>query len=620
MNIVGSVRSIGLTFRRDAVWAPRPEFAPAALAIGALALWAMSLRAIRIDRIDDLGLISALPAPFFAALVMLTVGYCWALRQRPLSVPLLAIMVVFLIVMLYGVASFVEGMPRYHSVWKHFGVIDYIQRTGQVNPRIDAYFNWPGFFILFAFIADIAGLQDWPRFANWIPVFLNLIYLGPLLMVLRAGTKDKRLIWLAIWLFYLTNWIQQDYFSPQGFNYFFYLVIIAILVTWFKIGLDAPHPILKRLGVLACIERVPRKLRAWLTPTDGETMAIEPWRRRGLLAIVMAVYVTVVASHQLTPFAVLGSVTLLVVFSRTSARWLPVAMVIVAALWIQYMSVAYMAGHGEELVSQVGNVSEAVGANAGSRFAGSQGHMIVVYMRSLMTVALWGLAFLGVIRRLRHGHRDLTFALLAAAPFPLLILQPYGGEMALRVYFFALPFMAFFAAALVYPTPTVGASARATGVIGVLSAALLVAFFITRYGNEKMDYATQSELDAANYIYRVAPPGSLFLVGTANTAWRYRDYEKYSYRTLTNELLWRDGPIERNVDEIARIMDSQRYPATYLLITGSQTANDDLFYLFPVPLSDLEQAMIDSHEFTEVYSNGNAHVFTVNKSPIGPPP
>ncbi|HEX5498746.1 MAG TPA: hypothetical protein VFX03_05945, partial [Thermomicrobiales bacterium] len=144
--------------------------------------------------------------------------------------------------------------------------------------------------------------------------------------------------------------------------------------------------------------------------------------------------------------------------------------------------------------------------------------------------------------------------------------------------------------------------------------------FITRYGNEKMDYATQAELDAANYIYRVAPPGSLFLVGTANTAWRFRDYEKYSYRTLTNELLWRDGPIERNVDAIARLMDSDRYPATYLLITSSQIANDDLFYLFPSPLSDLEQGMIDSDAFTEVYSNGGAFVFTLNKSPLGRSP
>ncbi len=620
MNIGGSVRSIGLTLRHEAVWAPRPTFGPGALALGAVALWIASLRGIQIDRIDDLGLISALPPLFFVSLVVLTIGFCWTLRLRPLPVALLAFEIVVLIVMLYGVASIVEGMPRYHSVWKHFGVIDYIQRTGQVNPRIDAYFNWPGFFILFAFVADVAGLQNWPQFANWIPVFLNLIYLGPLLVLLRSATKDNRVIWLAIWLFYLTNWIQQDYFSPQGFNYFFYLVIIAILLTWFKIGPGEPHPILRRLRVLAIVDHVPRKLRGWLTPTDSEPTSLSPWRRRGMLAIVIAIYVAVVASHQLTPFAVLGSVTLLVMFNRTSGRGLPILMGVLAALWLKFMSDAYLAGHGEALMSQVGNVNEAVGANAGSRFAGSQGHMIVVYTRSLMTVALWGLAFLGGIRRIRRGHRDLTFALLAAAPFPLLILQPYGGEMALRVYFFALPFMAFFAAALFYTTPEVGASRRTTAVIGALSAALLAAFFVTRYGNEKMDYATPAELDAANYIYRVAPPGSLFLVGTANTAWRYRDYEKFNYKSLTNELVWQDGPIENNVDEIARLMDSHRYPATYLLITGSQTANDNLFYLFPVPLADIEQAMIDSNQFIEVYDNDNAIVFMLNKSPLGPRP
>ncbi len=116
---------------------------------------------------------------------------------------------------------------------------------------------------------------------------------------------------------------------------------------------------------------------------------------------------------------------------------------------------------------------------------------------------------------------------------------------------------------------------------------MLGAFFVTRYGNEMMDYATKEEVDAANYLYSVAPPGSLFLVGTANTPLRFQDYEKYRYRSLNNELQWQDGPAANNVDAVAHLMKSKRFPATYLVITRSQIANDNLFWLFPSPLSDL---------------------------------
>ena len=109
------------------------------------------------------------------------------------------------------------------------GIIDYIQRNNAFNLFIDqlpAYHNWPGFFALNAFLVDVAGL-DSAELCGLGPRVLNLIDLGALLIILRSTLRDRRAIWLAIWLFFATNWVGQDYFSPQATNYFLHLVILG---------------------------------------------------------------------------------------------------------------------------------------------------------------------------------------------------------------------------------------------------------------------------------------------------------------------------------------------------------------------------------------------------------
>lgn len=616
MNI-RALTAVGPTSIRTRRLPPSTVLGPVLLTLCAAALWAVSLGQIDIAQVTDIGLISVLPIPFFVALGVLTTSFCLTLGQERGRVPLLLLHVGVLIVMLYGAPALIEEMPRFHSVWKHLGVADYIRRTGIVNPRIDAYFNWPGFFILFAFLSDAAGVQNWRDLVAWVPVVLNVVSLGPLLLIFGSATHDKRLVWLAVWFFYLANWVGQDYFSPQGFNYVLHLAILGILVTWFRVPAGERHPLLVRARVPDLFARLPERIRRF-APTDLPPRSVGPWQRRGLLVLILALYLVTVSSHQLTPFATLGSVIGLVVFHRSTARTLPFIMAVMAALWLRYMAEAYMAGHGSTLASQVGDLDKAVNDNATTRLGGSQGHTIVVYARSLMTLVLWGLAALGGMRRLRHGHRDLTYALLAAAPFPLVVLQPYGGEMLLRVYLFTLPFMAFFTAALFFPASAVGRSRWTTLLVGVLSLALLGAFFITRYGNERMDHATPQEVAAAEHLYDMAPPGSLLLVGTTNTPLRFRDYEKYRTRSLATQLVWElDAPIERNLEAVAEVMNNPSAPATYLFITRSQIANDELFGVYPIRLADLARAMAASDLFTVPYANEHGAIFELNRSSPG---
>src|SRR5215469_4462074 len=164
-------------------------------------------------------------------------------------------------------------------------------RTGTVAPDLDAYFNWPGFFALAAFVTQVAGYHTILSYAAWAPVFFNLIYLGPLYIIFTTATTDKRLVWLALWFFYLTNWIGQDYFSPQGFNFFLYLVIIAILLKYFKVS-SLPHLPATALvpTEVGRFSRVVRGVSEWLRAPDMLRTRVRPGQRAALLVSLVLIF------------------------------------------------------------------------------------------------------------------------------------------------------------------------------------------------------------------------------------------------------------------------------------------------------------------------------------------
>ena len=200
----------------------------------AVAVWAVSLQNIDIRQINDLGLVSVLPPAFYVSIGIVCLAFCLALRREPLNSLALAATILTLIVMLYGAASLIEPEPRFQATYKHIGIVQHIIRYGTVDPNIDAYFNWPVFFVWGALLTQVAGLASPMALTSWTPVVLNALYLAPLLLIFRAGSSNQRLVWVACWFFFVGNWIGQDYFSPQGLNFFLYLAVLAIVLTWFK--------------------------------------------------------------------------------------------------------------------------------------------------------------------------------------------------------------------------------------------------------------------------------------------------------------------------------------------------------------------------------------------------
>lgn len=575
-----------------------------ALAVG---LTFVSLQGIDLARMNDLGLISVLPFEVLLSVALITASFVYTLTRPVTRGPLLALHLIVLIFLFTGLTLLLNPIPRYSVTWRHAGVVEYITRLGKIEPRIDAYFNWPIFFTISAMISEVAGLPSILVLADWVPLLYNILYLGPLIILFDTAIQDRRYVWLSVWLFYLFNWIGQDYFSPQGLNFFLYLLILAIVLRWFtKQHLPSRQiPEFKRSRHLRSFIQW---IFNWIYSSTTQTETISHNQRRGLLAIVFLVFAFMVSSHQLTPLALLLAVSLLALFNRIHYRFLPAVMLVMVILWLVFAADTFLAGRIDQLIASIGQLDDAVNANVVDRLEGSPGHTLVVRARMLMTILIWGLAFVGGIYRVVKGKRDLNFVLLASAPFFLMGLLLYGGEMLMRVFLLSLPFMVFFATSLFWEILKPHVSWWRSFVLFLACLIFAFAHFLVRYGNERMDRFTVNEAVAVTYVYNVAKPGSLLASASSKFPFKFQNYEMYETAFFTQETVTGD------VETILNQMSNSEYAEAYLILTRSQQANLELFYSFSLSeWNHFLDMLYASDQLELLYENEEALVFRLNK-------
>jgi hypothetical protein len=497
-------------------------------------VWATRL--LTVTDIGDTGLGTVLGWRYWVGFALLQAGFGVAVCRRRLPRWLLTVQIAMLVMAVFGAASLVSDIPRGEAAWRHLGVIDNLIRNGHPDPAIDAYFNWPGFFALFAALAKAAGLPML-EVVRWAPVWNNALWLAVVGVTLRQITPDVRQVWLAVWLFASVNWIDQDYFSPQAFAFLLYLMIIAVVLRWLRSEPLLPLRALLRDArgdsLVAGIRDRTHAVRHWWASRTPAPARITPAQRTAALVIVMVLAAAMVASHQLTPFAVIAAVAALVVTGRSVAARLPLALCVLVVCWLAYLASSYLAGHP---VAPSGDLSSTAAANVVSRLDGSAGHLAVLRLRMLLTGALWLVAGIGAVRRLHAGHHDVIgpALALACAPFLLIPVQSYGGEMLLRVTLFSLPFFALLAAGALLPegNPRLGVRLPVQLLVIVVCTALGVASVIGRYGNAGFDMSTRGEVAAVATVYKTAHKGDVLIAAAHPTPWRYRDYDTYRHITL----------------------------------------------------------------------------------------
>jgi len=527
-----------------------------------VALWLVSIRHVDPSRMTGVGLVSALPSTVFVLLGLLLVSFAMSLRRENLRTFVPLFHVVALVFMLYAVTAVVENEPPFRVVYRHAGIINYIATHQSVDPHVDAYFNWPGFFVLGVVFSKVIGASSALADAAWAPLVFNLLAIPPLIVIFRWATNDQRLLWLATWTFFSANWVGQDYLSPQAVAFVLWLAMLAILFT----GLGR-EPVLA-VGA-AARDRAGSLVRfLWREATQQDLSAPVS---TVLLFIVVGIFSAMTTGHQLTPFPALLTLVVLTAVARLRRTTLPATLTLVLAGWISYMTIVYLAGHFHVVFGSILSLSANLNQSVSSRVKGSAGHLFVVDVRIVLAVALWAAAVLGVMRRVRRGKLDLALLVVALVPFILPILQPYGGEILIRVFLFALPAVSFFAAALIYPSRALGLGLATTALLVALGGFLLAGFQYARYGNEHVDAFTRTDVKTVAALYRIAPPGATLAAVVDNLPWQYKGYASYHYRSLASMPVWQRTLNPDPASAIAQFEYREFTAPTYVVDTPSMS-------------------------------------------------
>ncbi len=582
------------------------------LLAGALVLWAWSLPDIDPDAMQELGLVTILPIAVWTSIGLVVLAFVLSLRPSTVRGPLPFLTLTGLILVLHATPAIAYGTLRYSWAWKHLGIVDFIQRHHSLDPEatyLAAYHNWPAFFAAFATIGDWLHLDSLglSEIARYFPPAMNFLYLLVLPQVFRRFTDDWRLIWLSCGLFLVGNWVGQDYFSPQGSAFLFYLVILA-----FVLGPLQPVPAGSEPAAMPLSGRI-RRFQLWASRAMPE-----PRVRPGSMlritsaALVLALTLAIVATHQLTPLLLILALGGLFLLGRLGFGYVLFA-IIAEIVWLFYFADAFFSASMNDLVAQFGAMNADMTAKLADLAVVSPAQRIVSMASRGLSAAIVALAVLGGIRRLLAHQVDGAAAALALAPMPLLVMTPYGGEIIFRAYYYALPFLAFFAAALIFPTLDKGVSRLWFLPMTVLTLVLVAGFLLANNGKDRQYRFSPDEVAAADWLYTNAPSGSLLIEGSRNYPSQFRNYERFRYVPISLEPPETRNEILADPTGVLGRWLSEAPKAGYVIITRSQQADvDDLGIMPKGALARIDVALMGSPRFILVKATADARVYALN--------
>lgn len=470
----------------------------------AAVLWLIAVRQVRVQDINEFGLVPALPVTFFLCLALLTVSFISLLARDQPSTIRLAVNVLALIGAMQAVVPLILPLPQYGYVFKHFGVVEYITLHGSVDDRIDIYQNWPGFFALAAWFDRLAGVRDPVSYAAWAPVYFDVLTVLAINISLRALSIPWRARWPALYIFVVGNWVGQDYFAPQAFGFVLSQWVLACLLTLFR---AAPSPWIGRLE-----ERVTNFARGVYVKTAPlVTRELTRRQRFPALIAVFATFAVITFSHQLSPYMVIVAAGVLAVPGLLRPRWIVAVLVLIAG-WYLITRYGFLRTHGDLILSF--NPFKNVENPEASPNQGVPGKIFTGYAARALSAVIWSLALVGAFRRSRAGNSVLVPLGLFFAPFLIIFGQEYGGEAIYRVFLFSLPWAACLAGVALAPAArwTWWASAR----IGIALSVITLLFLQAYFGLAEINEVRPSEVAASNYFYAHARPGSVLILAAPN--------------------------------------------------------------------------------------------------------
>ncbi|MGP2436496.1 glycosyltransferase [Streptomyces sp. JW3] len=595
------------------LWTARQRGArvwPALPLLVALALWGYGIARTDVSHLDDFGLVSALHPAFWTGLAVLTAGFWCTVRDPKRAQGWSFAYVLGLLLMERATQALVYPTPLYAWAWKHDAVVDHLLTAGGLGTEeqlgdMAVYDQWPGFFAAQAALVRLLGVDNTAMYMAWWPLVSSLMLLLPLLLIYRTFTTDRRLIWTSVWLFYVANWVGQDYFSPQSVAFALHVGVLAV--------------VLRRYGGRRGHRGRPRPA-VWTV----------------LLTVLVT---TIVVSHQLTP-GMLVVCLLALCLTRRYRHWVPVVTAVVIFLaWCLTAALPFLSAAMPDMIRSVGDV----GANVETGYEATPtgaGAIATSWAARLLSGSVLLLAAFGVLRQPVLRYRALPLLLVAAAPLPMFVASSYGSEMIFRVLMFMLPGAAFFAGAALLPkvrTLAADLAAREAAGRGPVPAARrrrfrlpdlrygawvpLVALlagtlaFVPAYsGKDRINYFPPAEVALVRNLFGQAPEGSLVVAANRNYPLAYDSYWSVDhYWFLDDGRSHVDAIVRSPAATLARDMSAVAPPArAYLLLSQGQIANSEMDgQLNGAKLERIRRSVAASPRFRLVAENSAGTVYVL---------
>lgn len=544
--------------------------------------------------LDDLGLAAGLHPLYWLGIVGLALA-CIVETSRGISAsrPRILFLIAAWTFIVWLTPTVLEGTPRFRASYFNYGYVDPLVRGDGFDGTRFLYHNWPLFPILMAAVRGI-GIGPELLMAAF-PVVLMAAYIvltGLLLWILsqpptsevtgpeprtpmgvagrtlRFGdvarsirSLDPHLL-LVLFLLPVFNWTGQDYFSPQGLSFVFFLVLLTILAA------------------------VTRRPDARLT-------------RTGTIA-VLVVFTLIVSTHVLTSLFALAVLGVMVVTRQLRPRSIFITAAVIFFAWQVYIAAPFYAVYGDRLVEGLLNLDNFLEHTVAGRVSGAPGHALVAQLRILATTLLVGLALAAAAIQWSRRRLDRTFGFAIAYLVGVALVIPtsiYGGESLIRGLLFALPIL------LVLIVRAMDHRALRMAV----AAALLVGVplhIYTHYGNEEYDYVSPAELDVFDTVATLAPaniyggyPAGVYLetarIDSRNASLPHRDAD-----TTVEDFL---EPERHNWADESR--------PTYVVLTRGDEIAVRLFRNEPDLIDQARAALEADPSFVVIFRNEDGVIF-----------
>lgn len=617
----------------------------AALAV-AIVVWLLALRGTNLNQTGGLGLVNAFPTTYYIAIAIcvaaIVASLVWSTFSRLACGSGLSVF----ILLIFGTPPMVYSQPEYAWMYKHLGVIEYLMAHGATNRAIDIYQNWPGLFAANALLASASGVHP-IDYAAWAPVVFELALIGAVLFALGGAISSDRRRYAVAFVWICGSWIGQDYLSPQAVSI---VMVVAILGVVVRIGTaggwDAPaRSWVGRLGdgfratSAGWISRLVRRPpgagdhRTQLVPrariTDRE--------RTVGVALIIVLGLAVITSHQLSPVNLMFDLGVVALFCAWRRLWAVIVVLgVVEVAWVA-LAWPFVARFG--LVSFGGPVSPPV-----SQGVPLAGVAVVQDGSRAMGVIFWVFALIGVVRMLRRVGGDpetpAIFGAFALAPYLVVPIQSYGGEVTLRAYLFSLPWMAALALEAIWPSgsparspdrvttatmPTAGPSERGwwrrPGLrerpwgLAILTPVLVSGLILTYFGYSLTNWMTPSDVEAATWVETHLPAhATVLFFGPGFPNKLTAQYPLYRYYPLTitdtpSNVFGLQTPGQR-VATVRTALAAVGVKTAYLIVSPSMLRYErEEGIISQADISATIHDLLAAPDITTVYNRDGSYVF-----------